>query len=104
MKIEQFIHNNQDISPDKNLKKAARDFESFFVSYLLKVMRETVPNSGLLNPGVGGEIYTSMMDEHVAENIASKGGLGLSNLIEKQINHYLADTDKMNSRKRGDKA
>ena len=48
-------------------------------------MRESVPKSGLLNPGVGGDMYASMMDEKVAESIASNGGLGLSQLLIKQM-------------------
>ena len=67
------------------IEKAAKEFESFFVYYLLKVMRESIPKSGLLNPGVGGEIYTSIMDEKVAEGIANQGGLGLAHLLIKQM-------------------
>ena len=69
----------------KEIEKAAKEFESFFVYYLLKVMRESIPKSGLLNPGVGGEIYTSIMDEKVAEGIANQGGLGLAQLLIKQM-------------------
>lgn len=81
MRIEPLANNYQDISPKENVEKAAKEFESFFVYYLLKVMRDSVPKSGLLDPGIGGDIYTSMLDEKIAEGIASQGGLGLSHLL-----------------------
>ena len=65
--------------------KAAKDFESFFAYYLLKVMRESVPKGGLLNSGMGENVYNSLIDENIAEGISSRGGLGLSDLIIKQM-------------------
>lgn len=91
MRIEQLIHNNQDIPSEKNIEKAAKGFESFFIYYLLKVMRETIPQSGLLNNGMSNEIYTSMMDEKIAEGIAKQGGLGLSNLLIMQMKSDLVE-------------
>ena len=97
MRIEQLLHNTPEIPPDKNIKKAAKEFEAYFVSYLLKVMRESVPKSGLLSGGMSENIYTSMMDEKIAEGIALQGGFGLSKLLEGQINIYPATADKMSN-------
>lgn len=88
MRIEQLSPNNQNTPSNKDIEKAAKGFESFFVYYLLKVMRESIPESGLLSPGISGEIYTSMIDEKIAEGIASQGGLGLSHLM---IRHMRGD-------------
>ena len=89
MKIEQLqLRQPQDLNVKKDIKeyeKAAKEFEAFFAYYLLKTMRESIPKSGLLNPGAGGDMYDSMMDEKVAESIASNGGLGLSQLLIKQM-------------------
>src|SRR4030067_1460473 len=80
MKIEQLqINQIPELKEKKDVKgyeKAAKEFEAYFVSYLLKKMRDTVPKSGLMDPGAGGEIYTSLMDEKVAEGIAGSGGRG----------------------------
>ena len=88
MNIEQLQLNQiPDLKEKKDVKgfeKAAKEFESYFVSYLLKKMRDTVPKSGLLDSGAGGEIYKSMMDEKVAEGIAGSGGFGLSQLLIRQ--------------------
>lgn len=102
MRIEQLVSNNQNISSKREVEKASREFEAFFIHYLLKVMRESVPKSGLLNHGISQDIYTSMMDEKIAEGIASQGGFGLSQLLERQINVNSADTDKVGSHREGE--
>ena len=88
MKIEQLQLNQiPDLKEKKDVKgyeKAAKEFEAYFVAYLLKKMRDTVPKGGLLDPGAGGEVYTSLMDEKIAEGIAGSGGLGLSQLLIRQ--------------------
>ncbi len=88
MKIEHLQTNQiQDITKNKDIKgyeKAAREFEAYFVAYLLKTMRDTIPKGGLLDPGAGGAVYTSLMDEKVAEGISGSGGLGLSQLLIRQ--------------------
>ncbi len=43
------------------------------------------------------EIYTSVMDEKIAEGIASHWGLGLAHLLERRINIHHPDADKMSS-------
>lgn len=92
MKIEQIqLNQTPGLKEKKDVKgyeKAAKEFEAYFVAYLLKKMRDTVPKSGLLDTGAGGEIYTSLMDEKVAEGIAGSGGLGLSQLL---IREWTAD-------------
>jgi murein DD-endopeptidase MepM/ murein hydrolase activator NlpD len=63
------------------LKKAAHEFEALFVSYLLKVMRETIEESGLTDGGFGKTIYTELFDEEMSRTVAQQSPLGLSNLI-----------------------
>lgn len=64
-------------------EKVAREFESFFIHYLFKVMREAVPKGGLLGDGQEEELYTSMLDQELAKRMADRGGLGLAELIRK---------------------
>ena len=72
-------------SQPHNLKEAARGFEAIFISELLKVMRKSIGKSNLLGQGLGGEIYTSMFDENLAKVIASNGGLGLADIIVRNL-------------------
>ncbi|MBI2875569.1 MAG: peptidoglycan DD-metalloendopeptidase family protein [Candidatus Tectomicrobia bacterium] len=62
-------------------EKVAREFEALFIHYLFKVMRETVPQGGLLGDGQEEAFYTSMLDQELARRMADRGGLGLADLI-----------------------
>lgn len=85
MKIEQLMQAANKPTSKTEVEKAAKEFESFFAFYLLKVMRESVPKSGLLNSGMSENIYNSIIDENIAEGIAARGGLGLSDLLIRQM-------------------
>jgi murein DD-endopeptidase MepM/ murein hydrolase activator NlpD len=67
------------------LKKAAQDFEAVFIAHMLKVMRETIEESGLLEGGFGKSIYTEMFDQEVSQNLAKRGTLGISNIIYQKL-------------------
>lgn len=53
-------------SEEARLRKAARDLEGVFVEQLYKAMRDTVPEGGLVDGGSGEEMFTSMLDQHLA--------------------------------------
>ncbi len=65
----------------KKLKEAAQNFEAIFINQLLSNMRKTIPESNLFGSGLSSEIYSGMFDEKMAQTIASKGGLHLSDII-----------------------
>lgn len=68
------------------LKKACQDFESFFLSYLMKQMRSTVPAGGFVKDSRPTQLYQEMQDEAVAARIAqSPNSMGLSNMLYKTI-------------------
>jgi len=70
---------------NKKLKKACADFESIFISYMLKTMRRTIPQSGL-NNFPGKDIYDTMIDQKVAEDLAKRGGgIGLQEMLLRQL-------------------
>jgi murein DD-endopeptidase MepM/ murein hydrolase activator NlpD len=65
----------------EELKKVARDFESLFVGYLLKVMRETIEEAGAAEGGLGKDIYTQLFDEEMAKTIARQGTFGIADML-----------------------
>jgi murein DD-endopeptidase MepM/ murein hydrolase activator NlpD len=68
------------------LRKVAQEFESLFISYLLKVMRETIEESGLTEGGVGKGIYTDLFDQELSRSVARSGGaLGISDMIYRRL-------------------
>lgn len=62
------------------LKGAAKEFESYFISNLLKIMRETVPKGALENKG--GTYFYSFYDQEIGRLAAESGGFGLARMID----------------------
>jgi len=69
----------------ERLNAVCREMESLFLNQLLKEMRTTIPDAGLLSGGPGKEIYTSLMDSHLAADISRKGGIGLASVLKSQL-------------------
>jgi len=69
---------------EMKMKEAARQFESYFTYMMLKEMRKGIPKDGILSSGVGYDIYQSMYDEAIAEEMSKTGGLGLSKALMDQ--------------------
>jgi peptidoglycan hydrolase FlgJ len=62
------------------LLRASQEFESYFLSYLIKVMRETVPKNALTANRMGDMLY-SFYDEEIGKRAAQAGGIGLSDFV-----------------------
>ena len=69
------------------LRQVAKQFESLFYSQLIRSMRETVPENGFWGSGGGTKIYRQMHDQALADGLAEGGGLGIANLIVRQLEH-----------------
>jgi flagellar protein FlgJ len=68
------------------LRKACVDFEGYFVQMRLKEMRKSVDSSGGLFPkGQAEEIFEGMLDEEIAKSIAEGRGMGLADMMYKQL-------------------
>ncbi len=67
------------------LKKAISDFEAIFINQMLKAMRNTINKSGLIDGGNSEKIYTSMIDSEVSKFIASGSGIGLYEVLSRQL-------------------
>lgn len=74
----------------KKLRKAASDLEGLFVSQMFKAMRSTVPtDEGVVSGGSGEEIFTGLMDEHLAAETPSHWGGGISEALYRQLSKGL---------------
>ena len=62
-----------------DITKAAHEFEAYFISNLLKVMRETVPKGALENKG--GAYFYSFYDQEIGRLTSEAGGIGLARMI-----------------------
>ncbi len=70
-------------APDKALLTAARQFEAVFMQMVLKSMRSTVPDGGLLG-GNESKMYTDMFDSQLSQALA-KRGMGVGDLLARQL-------------------
>ncbi|MFH1625986.1 MAG: peptidoglycan DD-metalloendopeptidase family protein [Pseudomonadota bacterium] len=70
----------------EDVKESCAEFESLLIYFVLKTMRDSIPKSGLLDGGMAEKIYTSMLDQELARKMAARGGIGLSPLLQRQLN------------------
>ncbi len=75
---------HKDISADR-LKKACTEFESIFITYMLKSMRTSIAGEGVLLNNNEGKIIRSMFDENLALSIAKGGGIGLGEIFFERL-------------------
>lgn len=67
------------------LREATQEFESLLIAQLLKTMRGTVPESGLMGSGSGQQLFREMLDQEFARQIAFAGGFGLGEIVYRQM-------------------
>lgn len=65
------------------LHKAGQEFEAFFISYLIKNMRETVPK-GLLDRK-GEQVWYSFYDQEIAKLATQAGGIGITAFVDAYV-------------------
>lgn len=70
---------------DEKLRKTCRDMEAVFLNMMWGCMRATVPKSGLMGDGSKEEIMRSMLDSEMTKNLAQGGGVGLGDLLYRQL-------------------
>jgi flagellar protein FlgJ len=78
------------------LKEAARQFESLFTQMLLKSMREANKSFGgdSLFGSDQGDMYQDMFDDQIAMQLSKGKGLGLADMLVRQLQGGVQSTDK----------
>jgi soluble lytic murein transglycosylase-like protein len=72
------------------LRKATKEFESFFLYYMLKTMRETLTNESAsaeapLSGGMGKETYQQMFDMEISRHVVRGDNRSLSAMLYKSM-------------------
>ena len=65
------------------MRKAVKEFEGYFIAYLMKEMRNTV-HPGLV-PNKEGQQFYSFYDQEIGRLAAQSGGLGLGSMLEQAL-------------------
>lgn len=66
------------------LRAAAKQMEGIFVQVMLKSMRDAGFKDGLMH-SQASEMYTSMHDQQLAQDLAQKSQLGFADMIVRQM-------------------
>jgi flagellar protein FlgJ len=72
----------------QQLVEAGRQFEAYFISYLMKVMRETVPDGAIANKY--GAYFHSFYDQEIGLRAAEAGGIGITRMVQEYAERYVA--------------
>ncbi len=75
---------------DARLQQAVTQLEGVFVQQLYKAMRESVPQQeGIVSGGAGEDMFTAMMDQHLAAETPKHWERGLSQALYRQLSQHL---------------
>lgn len=70
---------------ETRLMEACRDFEAIFLGELLKSMRKTIPQGGILEKSFGQDVFQSMLDDEYAKSMALSRSTGLAEILFQQL-------------------
>ncbi len=83
-------HPAEKIKKEKELKKACEGFEAIIVNTMIKGMRESLPGDALFGESNGANIYKSMYDQYLSEEISRKHqSTGLKEFLYQQLKKTL---------------
>ncbi len=75
---------------EKELKEACQGFEAIFLHTMIKSMRESLPGNALFMDSHGMDMYKSMYDQHLADELSkSKTSLGVKEFLYNQLKESL---------------
>lgn len=92
MKIESLsftVSSGNSEAKKAELKKACEQFEAVFLKYLLKEMRKTVPNGGLFGNSLSFNIFQSLYDDTLSEELSRNKGIGIAEELYRQLSKYV---------------
>jgi peptidoglycan hydrolase FlgJ len=69
------------------LKATAKQFEALFMNMVLKSMREASAGDGMFD-SQQSKMYTSMLDQQISQNMASRG-IGLADVLIRQLSNVV---------------
>lgn len=70
--------------PKQAIRQTAEQFETHFLQQMMKSMRETVEKSELVESN-SMDMYQDLMDKEVAVKMVKRGGIGVADMLEKQM-------------------
>lgn len=76
----------QNQTDEAELREACESFESYFLQMMFREMRKTSINAdGFMAKSYAEQTYTDMLDEEVSKSAAKSGGIGLADMMYRQM-------------------
>ena len=75
----------EQLAYDKKLREACQGFEAMFLNMMYREMRRTVPDDSLFGTSNAQKIWQDMMDTEMVNQMSAAGGVGLADVIYKQL-------------------
>ncbi len=79
------VENKEKTEYLKQLQMVTREFESIFLSYMMKQMRKTIPEDPLFGNSVAKDIFYDLYDEAITKELSKAGGIGLASILYNQL-------------------
>ncbi len=67
-----------------------QQFESLFLTQIIKEMRQTLEPDGLFGKD-GGDVMGGLFDLHLGKHLAQAGGLGIGAMLQRQLEQQWKD-------------
>jgi len=67
------------------LKQACIDFSAIFIKQMLNAMKDTIPETGMMDGGMAEEIFEDMLYDEYAKSMAQTANLGLAEMMYDQL-------------------
>ncbi len=77
----QALDERRAVIEEQKLQKVARDFESIFLSQLVRAMGKTLPEGSMTTGGMADLMFDQVMGEALSEG----GGIGLAKIIYRDL-------------------
>jgi flagellar protein FlgJ len=82
-----------DADTDRKLRETAKQLEGLFVQQMFKAMRDTVPQEdGIVSANAGEDMFTGLMDQHLAAETPSQWAGGLAESVYRQLRGQVSAT------------
>lgn len=66
-------------------RKAAEDFEAFFLAQFIDRMFQDLPTDGMFGGGHGEKVFRSLLSQEYGKVMARTGGIGIADSVYREI-------------------
>ncbi|MEG6585100.1 rod-binding protein [Dendrosporobacter sp. 1207_IL3150] len=96
--LEKAVASAADTKDEAKLKSVCRDMEAVFLNMMLSKMRETVQHSNLTGDSSKEKMMRSLLDSEMTKNMAQAGGIGLADMLYRQLTPTAGSNNKNQAR------